>query len=97
MSAILVAVDGPQAGEWLDALRVHAKGRELRVWPDAIGDPADIAYACVWIPPHGLLAKFPNLKAIINLGAGVDHLLADPALAARFRWRASRIPTSPCG
>ena len=81
MSAILVAVDGPQAGEWLDALRAHAKGRELRVWPDAIGDPDDIAYACVWLPPHGLLARFPNLKAIINLGAGVDHLLADPALA----------------
>ena len=32
------------------------------------------------MPPHGLLAGFPNLKAIINLGAGVDHLLADPAL-----------------
>ena len=80
MSAILVAVDGPQTGEWLDALRPHARGRELRVWPDAIGNPDDIAYACVWLPPHGLLAKFRNLKAIINLGAGVDHLLADPDL-----------------
>jgi glyoxylate/hydroxypyruvate reductase A len=80
MSAVLVAVNGPQAAEWLDALRAHAKGRELRVWPDAIGDPHDIAHACVWNPPHGLLAKFPNLKAVINLGAGVDHLLADPAL-----------------
>ena len=48
------------------------------------------------MPPHGLLAKFPNLKAIINLGAGVDHLLADPDLP-RFRWRVSRIPISPCG
>lgn len=80
MSAILVAVDGPQAGEWADALRAHAGGRDIRVWPDAAGDPAAIAYACVWLPPHGLLAKFVNLKAIINLGAGVDHLLADPAL-----------------
>jgi glyoxylate/hydroxypyruvate reductase A len=80
MSAILVAVDGPQAGEWVDALRPHAGGRALRVWPDQIGDPADIAYACVWNPPHGLLAGFPNLKAIVNLGAGVDHLLADPGL-----------------
>ena len=69
MSAILVAVDGPQAGEWVDALRPHAGGRALRVWPDQIGDPADIAYACVWNPPHGLLAGFPNLKAIVNLGA----------------------------
>jgi len=80
MSAILVAVAGPQAGEWIDALRAHAKGRELRAWPDAIGDPNDIAYACVWLAPHGLLAKFHNLKVITNLGAGVDHLLADPHL-----------------
>jgi glyoxylate/hydroxypyruvate reductase A len=27
-----------------------------------------------------LLARLPNLRAIINLGAGVDHLLSDPAL-----------------
>ena len=40
----------------------------------------EISYACVWNPPHGLLAEFPNLRAVINLGAGVDHLLADPAL-----------------
>jgi glyoxylate/hydroxypyruvate reductase A len=80
MSAILVAVDGPQAGEWVDALRPHAGGRALRVWPGDVGDPAGIAYACAWNPPHGLLAGFPNLKAIVNLGAGVDHLLADPGL-----------------
>jgi glyoxylate/hydroxypyruvate reductase A len=80
MSAILVAVDGPQSGEWLDALRAHAQSRELRIWPHEIGHPGDVAYACVWNPPHGLLAGFANLKAIINLGAGVDHLLADPML-----------------
>jgi len=80
MSAILLAVNSPQASDWLDALRAHAKPRELRIWPDAIGNPGDVAYACVWNPPPGLLAGFPNLKAIINLGAGVDHLLADPTL-----------------
>jgi glyoxylate/hydroxypyruvate reductase A len=80
MSAILLAVNGPQAGAWLTALRAHAKAHDIRVWPDTIGNAADIAYACVWNPPHGLLAKFSNLKAIINLGAGADHLLADPAL-----------------
>jgi glyoxylate/hydroxypyruvate reductase A len=82
MSAILVAVDGPQAPEWIAALREHANGRALRVWPDAIGNVDDIAYACVWKAPHGLLAKLPKLQAIINLGAGVDHLLADPDLPA---------------
>jgi glyoxylate/hydroxypyruvate reductase A len=52
----------------------------LRVWPDRVGDKHDIAYACVWKTPHGLLAAFPNLKVVFNLGAGVDHLLADPVL-----------------
>jgi glyoxylate/hydroxypyruvate reductase A len=80
MSAILIAVDGSQAAEWLTNLRAHAKTRKLRIWPDAIGNPDDVAYACVWNPPHGFLAGLPNLKAIINLGAGVDHLLADPTL-----------------
>ena len=80
MSAILLAVNGPQAGGWFEALRAHANGREVRIWPDAVGAANDISYACVWNPPHGLLAEFPNLKAIVNLGAGVDHLLADPAL-----------------
>jgi glyoxylate/hydroxypyruvate reductase A len=80
MSAILLAVEGPQAADWLAALRANAKGREVRSWPGAAGAADDIAYACVWLPPPGLLAQFRNLKAIVNLGAGVDHLLADPAL-----------------
>jgi glyoxylate/hydroxypyruvate reductase len=79
MSAILLAVNGPQAGDWHAALREHAGGRELRVWPDA-GAAGDVAYACVWLPPRGMLARFPSLRAVINLGAGVDHLLADPTL-----------------
>ena len=82
MNAVLVAVDGPQAGEWLAALRACANGREIRVWPDAIGPVNDIAYACVWLPPRGLLAGFPCLQAIVNLGAGVDSLLADASLPA---------------
>lgn len=79
-NAILVAVDGPAAGEWPALLRAHAGRRDVRVWPDAVGNPADVGYACVWLPPPGLLACFPNLKAILNLGAGVDRLLADADL-----------------
>jgi len=79
-NAILVAVEGPQAGEWLSLFRARAKGRDIRGWPDRAGELSDIAYACVWLPPRGLLARLPNLKAIINLGAGVDHLLAAPDL-----------------
>src|SRR6266478_7176162 len=52
---------------------------EVRVWPE-IGDPADIDYALVWRPEPGLLASLPNLKLILSLGAGVDHILCDPLL-----------------
>lgn len=52
---------------------------EIRYWPD-IGDKAAIEYALVWQPEPGLLAALPHLKLIVGLGAGVDHLLGDPAL-----------------
>src|SRR5262249_51409467 len=51
----------------------------LRLWPD-IGDPAQIEYALVWRPEQGLLASLPNLRLILSLGAGVDHILGDPQL-----------------
>jgi glyoxylate/hydroxypyruvate reductase A len=79
-SAILLAVDGPQAADYRRIFEKQFIGCELRLWPDHIGDAADIAYACIWRAPHGLLARFPNLKVIFNLGAGADHVLADPAL-----------------
>ncbi|MCC7346698.1 MAG: glyoxylate/hydroxypyruvate reductase A, partial [Variibacter sp.] len=81
-NAILIAVDGATQAEWYEHFRPHAYTHDLRFWPDAIGDADEIADACCWRAPHGLFAQFPNLKAIFNLGAGVDHLLADPALPA---------------
>jgi len=52
---------------------------EVRVWPE-IGDPAEIDYALVWRPEPGLLASLSNLKLILSLGAGVDHILCDREL-----------------
>ena len=52
---------------------------EVRIWPE-IGDPAEIDYALVWRPEPGLLASLANLKLILSLGAGVDHILCDPDL-----------------
>jgi glyoxylate/hydroxypyruvate reductase A len=52
---------------------------EFRIWPD-VGEPARVSYALVWKPKPGLMASLPKLKAILSLGAGVDHLLLDPDL-----------------
>jgi glyoxylate/hydroxypyruvate reductase A len=43
-------------------------------------DRAAVRYAVSWRHPPGALADLPNLRAIVSLGAGVDHLFADPAL-----------------
>jgi len=78
--AILVAFDGRSQDAWYDGFRAAAAGRDIRYWPDQVGNPQDIAYACVMKAPHGLFRDMPNLKAILNIGAGADYLLADPHL-----------------
>lgn len=47
---------------------------------DSLGDTADVEIALAWKPPRGLLASFRNLRLIVSLGMGVDHLLADDQL-----------------
>jgi glyoxylate/hydroxypyruvate reductase A len=54
--------------------------RRVLMLPGADFDPADIHYAAVWKPDPGEVAAFPNLRAIFNLGAGVDALIADSSL-----------------
>ena len=49
---------------------------------DGLGDKGDIEIALAWKPPAGLIASFPNVKLIVSLGMGVDHLLADDRLPA---------------
>ena len=80
--AILLAITGWNPTEWDARLRALAPARDIRLWPDRVGDTADIAYACTWKAPRGLMAGLPRLKAIFSLGAGVDHLMGDPALPA---------------
>ncbi|MER5173221.1 glyoxylate/hydroxypyruvate reductase A [Thioclava sp. GXIMD2076] len=43
-------------------------------------DAQAVTYAAVWQPATGFLAGLPNLKAIISLAAGVDHIAADAEL-----------------
>src|SRR5262245_65170569 len=78
--AILVAVAGLTQQAWYQHFRAQQGARDLRFWPDQIGDASEIRYACGWRAPHGLFAQFPNLQAVFNLGAGVDHMLGDTAL-----------------
>ena len=47
---------------------------------DRLGDKDAIEIVLAWKPDPGLIATFPNVKMIVSLGMGVDHLLADGKL-----------------
>ena len=77
---VLFMSEEDRAEPWREALKNEMPELEFRLYPDETGDPGEIEYALVWKPPAGELKRFPNLKAILNLGAGVDHLTNDPNL-----------------
>ena len=57
---------------WLQGLQSALPGADISVWQP--GAPqAD--YAVVWAPPQQFLDEQPDLRALFNIGAGVDALL----------------------
>lgn len=78
--ALLFICEGEDPTEWETALRVEIPDLDMRVWPDGVGNIDEIDVVLTWQPPRGLLATFPNLKAILSLAAGIEHVLRDPEL-----------------
>ncbi len=78
MNLLYVSPDDP--APWRAAADEFMCGANFWVWGEDDFDPADVSYALVWKPPSGVLGALPNVKAIFNLGAGVDALLKDPTL-----------------
>ncbi|WP_106477611.1 2-hydroxyacid dehydrogenase [Phytohalomonas tamaricis] len=74
-----VLIHGPDNHHWREALKTRLPNATLLTSDDDGEQPAD--YLVVWKPPASLFnAQDHRLKAILNLGAGVDALLANPAL-----------------
>ncbi len=76
---LLIIAPDERPDWWRREFRRVAPALEVRTWPD-VGEAAEIDYALAWKPPAGELAKLPNLKAILSMGAGADHLFVDPTL-----------------
>jgi glyoxylate/hydroxypyruvate reductase len=79
MATILFRSTSAATARWRPLLAGLMPEHEFRCWPE-VGNPAQIDYAMVWNPEPGLLASLPNLKLIVGLGAGVDHILRDPSV-----------------
>lgn len=77
--ALVIRVGGACQRRWQEHLQALLPELECRLW-DEPGDPGEIEYAVVWKPPPGGLKRFENLKCIVSIGAGIDHVTDDPAL-----------------
>ncbi|MCD5987206.1 glyoxylate/hydroxypyruvate reductase A [Pseudomonas sp. CDFA 553] len=79
--ALLISYSGKDPKPWVKAFETALPDVEARVYPN-VGNPEEIEYAAVWQHPHGDLSKYPNLKAILSFGSGVEHIVSDPDLPA---------------
>lgn len=64
---------------WIEQLQALLPSWTIRPIHDP-GDVEAVTYAVAWKPKTGAFLPFPNLKAIVSLGAGIDHVLADREL-----------------
>jgi glyoxylate/hydroxypyruvate reductase A len=77
--ALKIQLQAPrdEGREWHRALAAALPDSTIAVWPDTLQDPD---YALVWKPPAELFSRVRPQRAIFNLGAGVEVLLALPSL-----------------
>lgn len=80
---VLILTEVPPTDAWSVELIAQLKQRgsqlDVRIWPES-GSLNEIEVVLAWYPPLGTLKTFPNLKLILSLGVGVDHILRDPEL-----------------
>ncbi|AXE91107.1 2-hydroxyacid dehydrogenase [Paraburkholderia terricola] len=71
---ILFYMPHADAAAWLHDFARALPEADLREWQP--GDTAPADFAVVWRPPREMLAGRDDLRAIFNLGAGVDAILS---------------------
>lgn len=74
---LLFASEEWDAAPWRERLEALDPSVTVETEPS---EPAAIDYVLAWKPRAGLWPTLTGLKGVVNLGAGVDALLADPSL-----------------
>jgi glyoxylate/hydroxypyruvate reductase len=81
--SILVVAPAP-LDDWLDALRDADPGLSVQVWPEA-SNLDGVTAVLAWKPQPDVLRSLPNLRLVMSMGAGVDHILSGGSLPAGVR------------
>ena len=72
---VLFFADEPDPQPWADALRRFLPEAQVRQWSPDNAPRCD--YAVCWKPPGAFFAGQDTLRAILNIGAGVDAVIGD--------------------
>ncbi len=81
MSILLIgSLDAEEYADWRQQILAHLPAGEELVLAGEPHDPQAVEVALVANPPHGTLARYPNLRFVQSLWAGVDRMLSDPDL-----------------
>ncbi len=77
--SIAIISPGRDTSVWIDNIKKIDNKIDLEVFPD-IKNPENVEAVILWQHPKGILDRFPNLKLICSMGAGVDHILSDQSI-----------------
>jgi glyoxylate/hydroxypyruvate reductase len=77
--SVLIAISGWDPNPWRARMEALLPSHKIVALGESF-DRESIRYVLSWRHPRGALKDLPNLRVILSLGAGVDHLFADPAL-----------------
>ena len=78
MSVVVIAAERDREA-WRQPIQERLPDIEILAWPD-IGDPGAVEIAVVHHAAIDVLRRLPNLRAVIGMWAGVDHILTRPGL-----------------
>ncbi|NYT66401.1 glyoxylate/hydroxypyruvate reductase A [Alcaligenaceae bacterium] len=81
MKVVFAATDNITPEHWLAPLQQALPDMEVLAWQQD-GPAVEADFAVVWTPPADLFLRETRLKAVFNLGAGVDALFRLPGLPA---------------
>jgi glyoxylate/hydroxypyruvate reductase len=76
---LLVAINGWHEPDWIERFQRLLPDRPVLSARSSF-DPAAVRYVACWKHEPGSLRHLTGVRVLFSLGAGVDHLVSDPAL-----------------
>ncbi len=81
MNILFYTVDA-EPERWVEALQQHLPAARIAIFPEGRQQQAD--YAVCWKPPADFFDGQRGIKAVFNIAAGVDYILAHPAMQGGY-------------